>query len=143
MRDHQVFRASTPLGAFGSDTRKQVYLYSGHSFVRHFNQFTVPSGSFEKTLVDRDADGRVHGHADVKSSQAYPQRFGEEVAQLFQQHRSVLREHAAELVPADFQAITIGHITASDVVGDAAWEDADLGPVVLHLLQSSSVDCED
>ena len=134
MRDHQVFHASTPLGAFGSDARKQVCLYSGHSLVSHFNQLSVQSVSFTKALVDRNSDGRVHGNEALKSSQAYPQRFGEEVANLFQQHRSFLRERAAELVPADFQAITIGQITASDVVGDAVWEDAGLGPALMDLL---------
>jgi hypothetical protein len=140
IRDYTVYRAHVPLGVFGSDTRKPVWLYSGHDIVNTFNQFRLlPGTKFSKSLVTRTLDGKVHGSVHLRSSQAYPEDFGREVARLFMEHREMLGVEASMLTPSDQAPVTIGDICSAVIDGDSVWDDANMLGLLGHLLRRPSV----
>ena len=89
---HPVFRATVCMGAFGADTAKPTWLYSGHKWIGDIvgmqQKYSARARARGRQLTYLDEHGGVCGaKPDLKRSQAYPPAFGEAMHELYMAHR--------------------------------------------------------
>ena len=73
---------------------------------------------------------KVKGGPGLKASQAYPDLFGQKVAETFLRHRGPLRQH-----PEYHSTFVRAHSLLKLTGGEDLWQDADLKPVMDYLMK--------
>ena len=89
------------------------------------------SGSVARELCSGQSQKRFTGGKDLKASQAYPCKFGEDIQYVFSSHIEEVKEWAASIA---MQSRTV-QVTRADLTASITdvWADARLGSVMSWL----------
>ncbi len=116
---HEV---KTSMGAFGAATRKPSKLYSSEKWIAKLER-SIPAGfrpdpQLQTSTVD--AFGGVTGGRDLQATQAYPDRYGQELLRVWRRHKRTKPSHW----PADDES------EDSDEFEEDAWHDTNMDALV-------------
>ena len=78
-------RVRVCLGSYGGNTPKPIYLYSNNPSAEKLKRKLPSDASWEKLCYVSESGSATGLRKNLKVSQAYPDRFGEAVAELTQQ----------------------------------------------------------
>ncbi len=128
-----MFKTHVRLGAYGADSRKPLYLLSGHKWIADLHRPEKKrqyGAQTYRSYIDHKGRKRVVGLKPLTATQTYPRAFGRAVARSFLLHA---QSRGGLMQPAVVRQIAGDHAMLRMGTGEDKWLDAELEPVAMLL----------